>query len=90
MIKGRYLLLVSIQTSRSVVYCDIWKVDFSQFNQTRMKNANKVAIIIGLIGIAFGIVSAISSSPFEEYGMTIFLGISLAGVGWINSKSSGQ
>jgi hypothetical protein len=52
-----------------------------------LKSANIVAMMIGLLGIAFGIYSIIQGKSFGENFFSIFVGITLFGVAWYNNKA---
>lgn len=52
------------------------------------KSVNIIAIVIGLLGIGAGIYGAISEQEFSQYFITLVIGVSLAGVGFINWKNS--
>lgn len=51
-----------------------------------IKSANVVAMIIGLIGIVFGIYSLAQGQTLEESGYTLFIGITLFGAAFINHR----
>ncbi len=52
-----------------------------------LKSANIVAMIMGLLSIAFGIYTLMQGKPFGEYFFSIFIGITLFGVAWYNNKA---
>ena len=49
------------------------------------KNIHVLAMIIGLISIAFGIYAGVSGNPFMDYFIKLFIGFSLFGVGYISN-----
>lgn len=59
----------------------------NKFNMKNLKSANIVAMIIGLLGIAFGIYSLIVGKPFSEYYLSIFIGVTLFGLAYFNNKA---
>lgn len=51
-----------------------------------IKSANVVAMIIGLVGVAFGIYSLAQGQTLKESGYTLFIGITLFGAAFLNYK----
>lgn len=54
-----------------------------------MKAANLIAIILGLISIGLGIYQLANGNEFSVYFFSLFVGVTLAGVGFINYKKVG-
>ena len=50
-----------------------------------LKLIHSLAMIIGLISIAFGIYAGINGSSFGNYAIKLLIGFSLFGVGYINN-----
>jgi len=48
-------------------------------------NVNIVAIVIGLLGVGFGLYQIIFGELFETYFMSLFLGVTLAGIIYSNN-----
>lgn len=55
-----------------------------------MKSANLIAMALGLISIVLGIYQVISWSEFSVYFFSLFVGVALAGIGFINYKKLDQ
>ncbi|MCB0701503.1 MAG: hypothetical protein R2863_06615 [Candidatus Kapaibacterium sp.] len=55
-----------------------------------MKSANLIAMVLGLISIVLGIYQVISGSEFSVYFFSLFVGVTLAGIGFINYKKLDQ
>jgi hypothetical protein len=53
---------------------------------TKIQKANTAAMVIGLIGIAFGLYQAITGSPLKAYLFNLFIGICLFGTALLNNK----
>lgn len=47
---------------------------------------NAIAMVIGLISIAFGAYGAFTEMEFKNYGASLFIGLVLFGTGYINNK----
>ncbi|MEQ9229207.1 MAG: hypothetical protein RIF46_00890 [Cyclobacteriaceae bacterium] len=52
------------------------------------KSLKLILIIIGALGLAAGIYSAVTGSAFMEYFWSIFLGITLIGSAFISKSES--
>ena len=48
-----------------------------------MKSANLIAMVLGLISILLGIYQIVNGSEFSVYFFSLFVGVTLAGVGFI-------
>lgn len=51
-----------------------------------IKSANVAAMIIGIVGVIFGIYSLVQGQTLEESGYTLFIGIALFGAAFINHR----
>ena len=52
-----------------------------------LQTVNVIAMIIGLVGIGFGIYGLIAGSEFQNYFSNLFIGITLFGTAYINQQS---
>jgi uncharacterized membrane protein HdeD (DUF308 family) len=55
-----------------------------------MKSANLIAMFLGLISIILGIYQVVNGNEFSVYFFSLFVGVTLAGVGFINYKNLDQ
>jgi uncharacterized membrane protein HdeD (DUF308 family) len=51
-----------------------------------MKNVNMIAMIIGVIGIINGLIQIFQEQNFQDYFFSLFIGITLFGTAYFNSK----
>jgi uncharacterized membrane protein HdeD (DUF308 family) len=49
----------------------------------KQKKASIISMIIGVVGIAFGLYGAFTQAEFQNYFMSLFLGATLFGTGYI-------
>lgn len=51
-----------------------------------IRSANVAAMLIGIIGVVFGIYSLIQGQTLEESGYTLLIGMTLFGAAFINYR----
>lgn len=51
-----------------------------------MRSANVAAMLIGIVGVVFGIYSMVQGQTLEKSGYTLFIGLTLFGVAFINYR----
>ncbi|KYG71532.1 hypothetical protein [Roseivirga echinicomitans] len=50
-----------------------------------IQKTNLIAMIIGLVGVVFGVYSLATEGAFEDYSLSLFAGVVLFGTAYINN-----
>jgi hypothetical protein len=78
------LIYMDIKRVKLFSFVKYWNLIF--IKSITMKKANRIAMIIGVIGIVNGLIQVYQGQKFQDYFFSLFIGITLFGTAYFNYK----